>query len=218
MRADGSSDAGMSTPTRLRQRIQCHLAAFTRRPVTDATLRRAAVAIVVLENTAGSGATFLITRRGGDLRAHKGQWALPGGRLDPGESATEAARRELHEELGLDLPGSAVLGKLDDYPTRSGYRITPVVMWGGGSAHLQPNPDEVAAVHRIPLSDLDRPEVPHLEQIPQSERPVLSIPFASLGHKVYAPTAAMIYQFREVALHGRETRVKDYEQPLFAWR
>lgn len=189
-----------------------------RQGVDDESLRRAAVAIVVLDSLEGAEPCLLVTRRGGRLRAHSGQWALPGGRVDAGESTARAALRELREEVGLCLSTAAVIGELDDYPTRSGYRITPVVMWGGAIGRLQPNPDEVASIHRVPLADLHHPDVPHLEKIAQSERPVLSIPFASLGHRIYAPTAAMIYQFREVALYGRETRVQGYEQPLFAWR
>ena len=99
---------------------------------------------------ARSGHTaLLLTRRAAGLRAHRGQWALPGGRCDAGETPVEAALRELHEELGLALGPDAVLGLLDDYPTRSGYLITPVVVWAGAGAAMSPNPQEVASVHRI---------------------------------------------------------------------
>src|SRR5204863_364975 len=84
-------------------------------------------------------------------------WALPGGRLEPGESAVDGARRELAEEVGLVLDPDAALGVLDDYPTRSGFLITPVVFWGGVDPVLVPNPDEVASVHCVPLDDLDHP-------------------------------------------------------------
>ena len=161
-------------------------------------------------------ACFLLTRRTAGLRAHGGQWALPGGRLDADETAQEAALRELDEELGLGLEPESVLGELDDYPTRSGFRITPVVAWAGGDAVLEPNPEEVAAVYRGPLSELDRPDVPRMRQIPESERPVISVPL--LGTHIHAPTAAILYQLREVALWGREVRVAELEQPVFAWR
>jgi 8-oxo-dGTP pyrophosphatase MutT (NUDIX family) len=100
--------------------------------------------------------SFVLTRRAAKLKAHQGQWALPGGRLDPGETPATAALRELHEEVGLELDGEAVLGLLDDYPTRSGYCITPVVVWAGAAAALAPNPDEVRA-HRVALAELSAP-------------------------------------------------------------
>jgi 8-oxo-dGTP pyrophosphatase MutT (NUDIX family) len=105
-------------------------------------LKRAAVAIALTESDAGDGTAFLLTRRAAGLRSHKGQWALPGGRCDAGETQAQAALRELHEELGLALGESEVLGLLDDYPTRSGYLITPVVVWAGPGVSIVPNPAE----------------------------------------------------------------------------
>jgi 8-oxo-dGTP pyrophosphatase MutT (NUDIX family) len=124
--------------------------------------------------------------------------------------------RELSEEVGLDLPAESVLGLLDDYPTRSGFVITPVVVWAGDKSQLKPDPGEVAAVYRVPLEELGRPDVPRLRTIPESPRPVISIPL--LGTHIHAPTAAILYQLHEVAIEGRETRVVDFEQPVFAWR
>ena len=93
-----------------------------------------------MEGVAG-GAAFLLCRRASGLRLHAAQWALPGGRLDAGRDARSTPRlRELDEELGVSLDESAVLGLLDDYPTRSGYVITPVVVWGGGDPTLVPDP------------------------------------------------------------------------------
>lgn len=199
----------------LRDRIRGHLAAFQRRQRSPGELRPAAVAVTLVAGPLGEP-SFVITRRARGLRRHAGQWALPGGRLDPGESAAQAALRELAEEVGLSLAAEAVLGELDDYPTRSGFVITPVVVWAGGAVELEPDPAEVAAVHRVPLSELERPGVPHLRRIPESERPVISIPM--LGTHIHAPTAAILYQLREVALRGRDTRVDHFEQPVFAWR
>src|SRR6478735_6805568 len=104
--------------------------AFTRAAGEEAgpALKRAAVAITLTESEQGSGTAFLLTRRSASLRSHRAQWALPGGRCDAGETQSQAALRELHEELGLQLGESEVLGVLDDYPTRSGYLITPVVV------------------------------------------------------------------------------------------
>ena len=199
----------------LRDRVAAHLENFERRPYPPDGLRPAAVALALVTDELNR-ACFLLTRRTAGLRAHGGQWALPGGRLDAGETSREAALRELDEELGLHLPPESVLGELDDYPTRSGYRITPVVTWASGDPELTPNPEEVAVVYRVPLSELDRPDVPRLRQIPESERPVISVPL--LGTHIHAPTAAILYQLREVALWGREVRVAELEQPVFAWK
>jgi 8-oxo-dGTP pyrophosphatase MutT (NUDIX family) len=199
----------------LRERLRANLAAFRREQASATGLRRAAVAIVVLPDEAGR-ASFVLTRRAPKLRSHAGQWALPGGRLDPGESPEDAALRELDEEVGLALASGAVIGLLDDYATRSGYAITPVVVWCDVWAELRANPLEVAAVYRVALDELERPDVPRLRRIPESDRPVLSVPL--LGTQIHAPTAAFLYQLREVALWGRETRVALYDQPVFAWR
>ena len=136
--------------------------------------------------------------------------------MDPGETAEAAALRELDEEVGLTLDASAVLGVLDDYPTRSGFVITPVVVWGEGAGTLTPNPDEVKHVYHVPLDDLERPEVPILVTIPESDRPVIQLPI--LSALIHAPTAAVIYQMREVVVHGRPTRVDHFEQPVWAWK
>jgi len=172
--------------------------------------------VVALVDDDDGNACFVLTRRGDRMREHRGQWALPGGRLDDGEHATAAALRELDEEVYLSPGHDAVLGVLDDYPTRSGYVITPIVVWCADSKALDANPDEVAAAYRVPIAELEKPDVPNLRSIPESDRPVISIPL--LGHNIHAPTAAVLFQFREVALHGRATRVDHYEQPVFAWR
>src|ERR1700729_1725789 len=105
-----------------RRNIAERCAAFVRLPASQppAALKRAAVAIALVEADAG-GTALLLTLRAAGLRAHRSQWALPGGRCDAGETQIEAALRELHEELGLELKPDAVLGLLDDYPTSSGY-------------------------------------------------------------------------------------------------
>ena len=162
------------------------------------------------------GAAFLLCRRASRLSSHSAQWALPGGRLDPGEDAVQAALRELDEELGVSLPASSVLGLLDDYPTRSGYVITPVVIWGGGRLDLRPSPDEVVAAYRVGLHQLLRDDSPRFITIPESPRPVVQIP---LGNDlIHAPTGAVLLQVRWLALEGRSDRVDELEQPVFAWK
>jgi ADP-ribose pyrophosphatase YjhB (NUDIX family) len=162
------------------------------------------------------GAAFLLCRRASRLNRHAGQWALPGGRIDAGETALEAALRELDEEIGVRPGPSSVLGWLDDYATRSGYRISPVVLWGGADPAITPSPDEVLAVYRIGLHALLASE-PRLVSIPESDRPVLQLP---LGNDfIHAPTGALLLQLRQVALLGRAgERVDRYEEPVFAWR
>jgi ADP-ribose pyrophosphatase YjhB (NUDIX family) len=142
----------------------------------------------------------------------------PRRRIDSGETPEEAARRELHEELGLELRASDALGRLDDFATRSGYVITPVVFWGGAQPKLVPNEAEVEVAFVVPVDDLEGPDIPTLRTIPESDRPVLSLPIEMLGTSIHAPTAAVLFQLREVAIHGRATRVSHYEQPVFAWK
>jgi 8-oxo-dGTP pyrophosphatase MutT (NUDIX family) len=193
-------------------------AAFARLPASAPApmLKRAAVAIVLVEAAeAADGTALVLTRRAAGLRSHGGQWALPGGRCDEGETPVTAALRELHEELGLELGPVQVLGLLDDYPTRSGYLITPVVVWSAKDAVITANPDEVASVHRIALSDIERAGAFDFTLIPESTRRVIR--FRHAGQLIHAPTAALIYQFREV-LAGRNTRVAELEQPVFAWK
>jgi 8-oxo-dGTP pyrophosphatase MutT (NUDIX family) len=193
--------------------IAARLAGFGRVPMDSPGLRAASVAVCVVIRRRVP--CLLITKRAATLRNHAGQWALPGGRRDPGESAADAAIRELREETSLQVPPGDVLGVLDDYRTRSGYIITPVVIWGGPlNVSLSGPVAEVAQVYVIPLADLDQP--PQLLRIPESDRPVLRLPL--LTGFVYAPTAALIYQFCQLARHGLTIRVSQFDQPVFAWR
>ncbi len=200
----------------VRQTVAARCAAFL--PLAEETaeaLKRAAVAIVISEAGNGTDAALLLTRRAEGLRAHGGQWSLPGGRCDTGETEVEAALRELEEELGVRLEESAVLGLLDGYATRSGYFIRPVVVWARPGIALKINPQEVASVHRVPIDSIAHADALSFISIPQSQRPVIRL---RVGNRfIHAPTAAIIFQFLEV-LEGRNTRVKDYEQPVFAWK
>lgn len=210
---------------RLRASLSENLSAHERRAQPLDGRRHAAVAVVLVDSDpvrhagstlgAAGGAALLLCQRAADLREHAGQWALPGGRVEADEREVEAALRELDEELGIRLGADTVIGWLDDYPTRSGYVITPVVLWGGADPVLEPAPDEVLAVYRLGLETLVDAQ-PRFITIPESDRPVLQLPLA--GHLLHAPTAAVLYQFRQVGLLGRAgERVDGFEQPVFAW-
>ena len=201
----------MVEPT-ARDSITAALAGLDRQAVPLEGRRPAAVAVAIVDD--GEELAVLLTRRAARMRAHAGQWAFPGGRADDGETTVAAALREMDEELGLRCAEGDVLGLLDDYATRSGYVITPVVVWCGRIPALTPNPAEVASVHLVRFSELD--VEPRFVTIPESPAPVIQIPL--FGDYIHAPTAALLHQFREVALHARLTRVAHYEQPVFAWR
>jgi 8-oxo-dGTP pyrophosphatase MutT (NUDIX family) len=213
----------------LKSLIQKHLDAFAVHQPEPGQYRAAAVAVAVADEGKGAGlegfarhdtwsteAALILTRRSGKLRNHAGQWALPGGRIDIGETPEEAALRELAEEVDLHLDSSHVLGRLDDFVTRSGFAITPVVVWAGPARELTPNLDEVASIHRIPVHEFMRADAPLLNRLEGSEHPVLRMPVGD--NWIAAPTAAILYQFREVCIAGRHTRVAHFEQPVFAWK
>jgi 8-oxo-dGTP pyrophosphatase MutT (NUDIX family) len=217
----------------LRASLATNLAAHERWSIPLEGRRHAAVAVVVVDSdvvahghdgdpdwpsvagTAG-GPAALLTRRAATLRAHARQWALPGGRIDPGERPVDAALREVREEVGIDLDESAVIGVLDDYATRSGYVITPFVLYAVDDHVVRHDPAEVLSVHRVALRELCRPDSPRFITIPESDRPVVQIPVGD--DLIHAPTGAILLQFRRVAIEGVEERVVDLEQPVFAWK
>ena len=215
---------------RLKRRIEAHLRGFeVQAGRIDQPGHAAAVALAIADEGHGADlpglprheawsrqAALILTRRALTLRHHAGQWALPGGRIEPGESAEQAALREMAEEVALPLDASAVLGRLDDYVTRSGFVITPVVVWAGAARLITPHPGEVQSIHRIPLRELLRADAPMLEAVAGAEHPVLRMPVGASW--IAAPTAAILYQFRELCLAGRPTRVAHFDQPAFAWR
>lgn len=228
-RANPRYPIDLSCNENLLRHIEANLDWFTRLPHADHGLTGAAVAITVVDvrhdpNVNGIGfsgasaghAAIVLTKRAFRLKNHAGQWALPGGRVEAGESVEETVLRELEEEVGLRLGVDRVVGRLDDYSTRSGFTISPVVVWGGPGTELTANREEVASIHRIPLAEFMREDAPVLQKIPESDQSVLLMPVGDTW--IAAPTGAMIYQFREVAIFGNESRVAHYEQPYFAWR
>jgi 8-oxo-dGTP pyrophosphatase MutT (NUDIX family) len=203
----GENGAGID-----REAVAARLAGFPRVAADRPELKQSAVAVCVTVHD--DLPCLVLTRRAPLLRAHAGQWALPGGRRDAGETAEQGALRETAEEVGLTLGAGDVLGLLDDYVTRSGYVITPVVCWAGPAGELTPSEAEVASVHQVPLADLD--VAPRFISIPESTAPVIQLPL--LGGYLHAPTAAIVHQFCRIACHGEVLRVTHYEQPVFAWR
>lgn len=219
----------MQRDRQLRSLIEANLRAFTVRSPSADRQRAAAVAVAIADEGHGADlpglprhvawstrAALIVTRRSGELRNHAGQWALPGGRIEAGESAEQAALREMAEEVGLELDASAVLGRLDDFLTRSGFVITPVVVWAGAAASMTANLGEVQSIHRIPVREFLRADAPILDRVESSAHPVLRMPVGDSW--IAAPTAAILYQFREVCIGGRHTRVAHFEQPAFAWK
>lgn len=198
----------------LQQRLRRHLTTTPRLLATEGA-RRAAVALAVWADDDGR-AGLLITRRSSKLRRNPGQWALPGGRVDDGESVSRAAVRELTEELGVAASAAAELGRLDDYRTQTGFVISPVVLWVAAGAAVVANPAEVESVHILGLDELDRDATPLFVEVDGAEGPVLQLPL--LGTRLHAPTAAILLQFRERGLHGRDVDVNSFHEPPFAWR
>ena len=185
------------------QRFQPHRSDLPQTP--------AAVAIVILLEA--EVPTVPIFQRPLNMRRHAGQMAIPGGRVHEGEDVEECALRELAEELGVTIERKDVLGRLDDFDTRSGFTITPVVVWSGAPAKtLLPSPEEVARLFLIPAPELQR-AVALASQAPADQ---FSLKFREV--EVFAPTAAMLYQFSEVALDGRTSRVADFHQPPWTHR
>lgn len=198
----------------LRERIAANLAGFPRIALDRPELKRASVAILI--SLQRGQPTYALTRRSLRMRRGAGNYALPGGGADPGESPADTALRETAEELGVRLPPEAVLGLLDDFVTLSGHLVTPVVLWSDHPITLRPDPVEVGQAWLVPLRELDHPDAPRRERPILGGDPILRM--RARGRWINPPTAAWLYQFREVALHGRWTRLDGVGQPAWTAR
>ncbi len=213
---------GLDFSGELKHELGNRLAAHSWQRLPSAGRRLSAVVLALVPDASGQ-ATIILTRRAGHLRRHRGQFALPGGRLDPGETPEQAGLRELSEEVGLHLEPASLLGRLDDFATESGFLMTPLVAWGG-EAKLSPDPNEVAAIYRVPLAECGRPDALVKSNFFANQPSLPALSLDSVGASdgvstlVFSPTAAIIHQFAELAVHGRCTAVSHFEQPTFAWR
>jgi 8-oxo-dGTP pyrophosphatase MutT (NUDIX family) len=164
--------------------------------------------LVPLFEESGEG-RLVLTRRSSDLRTHKGQVSFPGGRLDAGEDATAAARREAHEEVGLAPSLVTVVGWLHPVMTMvSSSLIQPVLATLAGRPHLVPNPTEVERVFDVSLAELADPAIFHEERWRIGGRDIAgsgddSFPvwfFEVSGEMIWGATARMIYELLRVVL------------------
>ena len=197
-----------------RDTIAANLAAFPRRALDPTGRRRAAVAIVL--SARDGELTYLLTRRALTMRRGAGNYALPGGNLEPGEDAITGAIRETSEELGVAITPGEALGMLDDFETLGGHVVTPVVFWTDEALSLNPDPAEVDRAWFEPVERLNHPGSPMSEDHPDGGEPILRM-FAD-DNWINPPTAAWLYQFREVGLHGRHIRVSMIGQPEWTAR
>ena len=185
------------------------LGSFEHTTVPDAPgLRRAGVVLCAVEHD-GVPSVILIKRAYRGRNA--GQWGLPGGGLEDGETPEEAALRELNEEIGLTAGRGDVLGRLDDFPAASGFSITPIVVVLDDPGPPAPSPDEIHSVHYTSLRKLADDDTPRW--VPQEDGGHLLQMWLGPRWRVHAPTGAMLWQFREVVLLGRDARVADFVQP-----
>jgi len=203
----------VTTLTQLRTRLE----GFPVKSLPDSKLRHAAVAIVIGEDPQHDSLRFILTERSSELPNHAGQFSLPGGKVHVGESFEEAVIREVHEEVGLLLSETDILGRIDDYETRSGFLIRPFVVWASDFHSARPDASEVACLLQIPLSALIGPAVPTLLTYPGHDKPVLQLPLGG-DRVVHAPTGAILYQFARWVFGGQHTRNDIFAEPSFAWQ
>ncbi len=117
----------------------------------DEALTQAAVLVPLVERR--NGLSVVLTRRTDNLRSHAGEISFPGGRIEASDpTVVDAALREAQEEVGLPPERVEVLGRLNCYLTRTGYRVHPIVGMLQSPVTLRPQPEEVAEIFEVPLA------------------------------------------------------------------
>jgi 8-oxo-dGTP pyrophosphatase MutT (NUDIX family) len=162
-----------------------------RLPGREGSATPAAVLVPLVNRT--DGLVVLLTQRSADLPDHPGQISFPGGRIEPEDvDAGAAALRETEEEIGLPRERVTLLGRLPDYETVTGYRVTPVVAWVEPPFAIKPDPLEVADVFEVPLSFLLDPanQQRHFRMLGEVRRDYFAIPFQD--RYIWGATAAML--------------------------
>ncbi len=171
--------------------------------LADRPLIAAAVLVPILH---GPNPGILLTKRTSHLSAHAGQVAFPGGRIDPGDASAEAAAlREAEEEIGLQRQRAEVLGRLPDYATGTGFRITPILALLQEPLDLVPNPAEVDAIFTLPLSVLLDPAAPERRQAEFRGRMREFWVWPHTTHYIWGATAAILVHLAQ-RLRARERR------------
>jgi 8-oxo-dGTP pyrophosphatase MutT (NUDIX family) len=123
-------------------------------PVPGARAPRPAAVLLAFGSDPDGRLALIFTERSRHLSAHAGQVALPGGKIEAGETPAEAALREAEEEVGLPRTALAPLGLVETYVTRSGFSVVPVLALVRREAILRPDPSEVEAAFTVPWADL----------------------------------------------------------------
>ena len=166
------------------------------------TLTPAAVLVPLVARPGGLTAMF--TQRTDHLLHHAGQISFPGGHMDPGDGTPEeTALRETEEEVGLDRRHVEIVGRLDEYVTRTGFSITPVVALVTPPFETNPDPEEVDDVFEVPLSFLLDPvnHQRHSREFEGRTREFHAMPFRD--YYIWGATAGMLINLYEVLRDGQ---------------